>query len=392
MLTACIVQGAHSSCSLTRQELMGCSPGWMPATAATQGLHRHQLTGSLLVLFVLLLLRRVSWAGLELRAGNLDVCRQLLREGLDQHPDFPAALLMVARAERLSGNLVLAEAFARRAQKVCGMSCCAALCCAVVWCAFVVVTALFRECESSTCRRDSEQHAVRTGFGQCCCCVGSSCVASLPLPSAPVRLCTHTCHLTAASHLGVGCCHCCCCCHRAACQADAFAVAAMRELQQIYRAKGERALASNLSRHIHITESRNANKKAGKVHGSTAWEAMMTDVRSSEQRELVSAARERKVALGIIRPRPLQQGDAWQAGQQQHQQPQQQPRAQQQERQRRGHSRQQTQAVQQEPDSLAGFDFAAAVQAVQSEAATAHRMPGRRRRQVLQQQLDQPPE
>lgn len=163
----------------------------------------------------------------------------------------------------------------------------------------------------------------------------------------------------------------------------------MTELQQIYAAKGERQLANNLSRHIRITESRHANKKAGKVHGSTAWEAMVMDVRSSEQRELFNAARERKVALGIIRPRPRRQGDAWQAGQQQqHQQPQ----PQQQERQqRRGHSRQQTQAqVQQEPDSLAGFDFAAAVQAVQSETATAHRMPGRRRRQALQQQPDRP--
>lgn len=61
---------------------------------------------------------RVSWAGLELRSGNLDVCRQLLREGLDQHPDFPAALLLMARLERQRGNVNLAEAFARRAQKV----------------------------------------------------------------------------------------------------------------------------------------------------------------------------------------------------------------------------------------------------------------------------------
>jgi hypothetical protein len=61
---------------------------------------------------------RVSWAGLELRCGNLDVCRQLLREGLDQHPDYPAALLLTAQLERRSGNLNLAEAYARRAQKV----------------------------------------------------------------------------------------------------------------------------------------------------------------------------------------------------------------------------------------------------------------------------------
>lgn len=62
----------------------------------------------------------VSWAGLELRAGNLDVCRELLREGLDQHPDFPAGLLLTAQLERKSGRLDLAEAYARRARKVCG--------------------------------------------------------------------------------------------------------------------------------------------------------------------------------------------------------------------------------------------------------------------------------
>lgn len=68
-------------------------------------------------------MHRVSWAGLELRNGNFDVCRKLLREGLDQHPDFPAALLLMARLERQSGNVNLAEAFARRAQKVGVIAC-----------------------------------------------------------------------------------------------------------------------------------------------------------------------------------------------------------------------------------------------------------------------------
>jgi hypothetical protein len=165
----------------------------------------------------------------------------------------------------------------------------------------------------------------------------------------------------------------------------------MKELQQVYAARGEQALTNNLSRHIRITESRGALKKAGKLHGSTAWGAMIEGVRSEEQRELFNAAHKRKVELGIIRPRQLQQGDAWQAGQQQQQQQHEQPQAQerQQPQQRRGgHGRQQAQA-QQEPDSLAGFDFGAAVQAVQSEAAAAHRVPGRRRRQALQQQQPQ---
>lgn len=61
---------------------------------------------------------RVAWAGLELRAGNLDDCRQLLREGLDQHPDYPAALLLTAQLERRCRNFNLAEAYARRALKV----------------------------------------------------------------------------------------------------------------------------------------------------------------------------------------------------------------------------------------------------------------------------------
>ncbi|WIA39029.1 hypothetical protein OEZ86_005175 [Tetradesmus obliquus] len=60
---------------------------------------------------------RVSWAGLELREGNVDEARELLREGLDAHPDFPAALLLLAKLERLEGQLEAAEAYARRAQK-----------------------------------------------------------------------------------------------------------------------------------------------------------------------------------------------------------------------------------------------------------------------------------
>jgi Tfp pilus assembly protein PilF len=73
-----------------------------------------------IVCAVLLLLPvcRVSWAGLELREGNASEARQLLREGLDAHPDFPGALLLLAKLERLEGQLDVAEAYARRAQKV----------------------------------------------------------------------------------------------------------------------------------------------------------------------------------------------------------------------------------------------------------------------------------
>ena len=61
---------------------------------------------------------RVSWADLELREGEVVTARSLLKEGLDKHPDYPAALVLMARVEREEGNLELAEGYARRAQKV----------------------------------------------------------------------------------------------------------------------------------------------------------------------------------------------------------------------------------------------------------------------------------
>lgn len=60
----------------------------------------------------------MSWADLEMRDGQVEAARQLLLEGLDRHPDFPAALLLLAQLERAAGDLDLAEAYARRAQKV----------------------------------------------------------------------------------------------------------------------------------------------------------------------------------------------------------------------------------------------------------------------------------
>lgn len=172
-------------------------------------------------------------------------------------------------------------------------------------------------------------------------------------------------------------------------QADAFAVAAMRELQQIYAAKGERALSRNLQRHIELTESRVAVKRAGKAHGSTAWQGMIGEVREQEQQAVVEEARQRKRDLGLIRTPPRQQQQMWQAAEvQQHQRQQRQkpPPVRQPARsgQQQRHSKQQ-QA--EEADGLQGFDFSLATQAVQVEAAAAEQhAKGRRRRQQLQQQ------
>jgi Tfp pilus assembly protein PilF len=61
---------------------------------------------------------RVSWAKLEADAGNLDLAREILREGLDRYGSFCAALLLMGTIERRAGDLVLAEAYVRRAQQV----------------------------------------------------------------------------------------------------------------------------------------------------------------------------------------------------------------------------------------------------------------------------------
>jgi tetratricopeptide (TPR) repeat protein len=61
---------------------------------------------------------RVSWADLEVRNNDMEAARALLLEGLDAHPSFAAGLLLLAKIERLSGHLVLAEAHVRRVLKV----------------------------------------------------------------------------------------------------------------------------------------------------------------------------------------------------------------------------------------------------------------------------------
>jgi len=171
-------------------------------------------------------------------------------------------------------------------------------------------------------------------------------------------------------------------------QSNAFAVAAMRELQAIYHAKGERQLEANLQRHIALAEAREAQKKAGKAHGSTAWTQLFGQVQEPDQQGLVRAARQRKVQLGLIRPVQHSQQEVWQLAQQQQQQGQGQGQGQAGQQPR--HSKQQQQQ-QQRGDGAAsgipGFDFAAAANAVLEEAAAAAQQQarGRRRRQNLQQ-------
>ncbi|KAF6251870.1 hypothetical protein COO60DRAFT_579528 [Scenedesmus sp. NREL 46B-D3] len=144
---------------------------------------------------------RVSWAGLELREGNAAEARELLREGLDGHPDFPGALLLLSKLERLEGQLDTAEAYARRAQK--------------------------------------------------------------------------------ASH--------------------AFSVAAMGELAAIYAARGDSALAANLSRHLSNMEAAQAMKQSGKLHGNEAWASYYRRSAQPQQRQLIESAWQRKRDLGLIR-------------------------------------------------------------------------------------------
>jgi hypothetical protein len=169
-------------------------------------------------------------------------------------------------------------------------------------------------------------------------------------------------------------------------QSDSFSLAAMRELQYIYEVKGESELSRNLLRHIELAERREAAKKSGKMHGSTGWAQMFTSIKTGEEEwEVVNAARQRKLELGLIRELRSDQQDAWQAAQQQQQQQQRRPQATP-PQQPRGHSKL-AQQQQQEPDQLQGFDFSAAVQAVQAEAVAAQQQAvGRRRRAQLKQQ------
>lgn len=147
-IMCCVLAAGHPACALYRMcpsnACRACIrlPAFLTLLPGCPGRGCHTrvcLTYCVCLTFCLLCLympsclfysaARVSWAGLELRCGNLDAARQLLREGLDQHPDYPAALLLTAQLERRSGNLNLAEAYARRAQKVGSEGLCAGFSC-----------------------------------------------------------------------------------------------------------------------------------------------------------------------------------------------------------------------------------------------------------------------
>jgi len=63
---------------------------------------------------------RVSWASMEAKEGDLEAARALLLEGLDLHPDWSAALVLLASVERRAGRLDIAEAHLRHAQRISG--------------------------------------------------------------------------------------------------------------------------------------------------------------------------------------------------------------------------------------------------------------------------------
>lgn len=85
----------------------------------------------------------------------------------------------------------------------------------------------------------------------------------------------------------------------------AFAVLAMVELYEVYKARGERLLAANLHRHLNAVRQRQAAKRRG-LWGSTAAEEYGQRVNRDWEVELSQAARGRKLELGLIRVNPDQ--------------------------------------------------------------------------------------
>lgn len=158
---------------------------------------------------------RVSWASLEVEQGNLTQARTILRDALDLHPDFPAALVCIASVERKLRNLELAEAYVRRAMRV-----------------------------------------------------------------------TH-----------------------------AFYPQAVKELQKIHEAKGDRAQAANLKRQFNNVEDMLAAKRSG-VWASDAWQAYFDASKTPEQQKISRAAQQRKRSLGLIKSKQQQQQQEQQEAQQ----------------------------------------------------------------------------
>jgi hypothetical protein len=81
----------------------------------------------------------------------------------------------------------------------------------------------------------------------------------------------------------------------------AFSVAAMGELAAIYAARGDTALAANLSRHLSNVEAAQAMKQSGKLHGNQAWASYYRQSAQPQQRQVIEAAWQRKRDLGLIR-------------------------------------------------------------------------------------------
>jgi hypothetical protein len=103
----------------------------------------------------------------------------------------------------------------------------------------------------------------------------------------------------------------------------------MGELSAIYAARGDTALAANLSRHLNNVEAAQAMKQSGKLHGNQAWASYYRQSAQPQQRQVIESAWQRKRDLGLIRQprgaamRQQQQQELGQTQQQQQQQQQQ---------------------------------------------------------------------
>lgn len=71
----------------------------------------------------------------------------------------------------------------------------------------------------------------------------------------------------------------------------------------MYAARGEAALAANLTRHLNSYRALRRAKRSGAAWASEAWSRYVQEARGAEQRAVVRAARERKLELGLIRGR-----------------------------------------------------------------------------------------
>jgi hypothetical protein len=75
----------------------------------------------------------------------------------------------------------------------------------------------------------------------------------------------------------------------------------MGELSAIYAARGDTALAANLSRHLSNVEAAQAMKQSGRLHGNQAWASYYRQSAQPQQRQVIESAWQRKRDLGLIR-------------------------------------------------------------------------------------------